>query len=359
MQRGEPKPTILGPQTATVAGKAGEEIWTDKYGRVKVQFHWDRDGKKDENSSCWVRVAQMWAGGRFGSINVPRIGDEVVVSFLDGDPDCPLITGRLYNAENMPPYELPANQTQTGIKSHSTKGGDATNFNEIRFEDKKGKEELHVQAERDMSTHVKHDQSLTVDVNRTLTVGADETTTVHGKRTTTVEKDDKKTVHGSETTTIDLDRALIVTGESKTDISKKATLTFSTDRETTVKGADETNVGKRVLRQGGTKLEYADGNVDLKTQGWLKITHAGAKVLIDDDGNVTIETDKELKLIAEGASATLADGKAEIFAEKEATIAVGGNAIKVDATGITTSGNNITSSATGLHQMTAPLITQN
>jgi type VI secretion system secreted protein VgrG len=156
-----------------------------------------------------------------------------------------------------------------------------------------------------------------------------------------------------------LNRALIITGESKTDISKKATLTFSADRETTVKGTDETTVGKKVLKQGDTRLEYADGNVDLKTQGWLRITHAGAKVHIDDGGNVTIETDKELKLIAEGASATFADGRAEIAAEKEATIAVGGNTIKVDATGITTSGNNITSSATGLHQMTAPLITQN
>lgn len=227
MQGDRTKPVIQGPQTATVVGKAGEEIWTDKYGRVKVQFHWDRQGERDENSSCWVRVAQVWAGGRFGGLNVPRIGDEVVVNFLDGDPDRPLITGRLYNADNMPPYELPANQTQSGIKSRSTKGGDATNFNEIRFEDKKGHEELHMQAERDMSTHVKHDQTLTVGANRIVTVTDDETARVHGKRTTTVKKDDKKTVHGSEHTTVDIDRALIVTGESKTEVSKKATLVFS------------------------------------------------------------------------------------------------------------------------------------
>jgi type VI secretion system secreted protein VgrG len=353
------KPTIVGPQTARVVGGSDEEIWTDKYGRVRVQFHWDRKGKEDDSSACWVRVAHPWAGNHWGAINIPRVGNEVVVNFLDGDPDRPLITGSVYNADNMPPYDLPANKTQSGIKSRSTKGGDATNFNEIRFEDKKGKEELHMQAERDMSTHVKHDQTLAVDVNRTITVGADETTTVHGKRTTTVKKDDKKTIHGSETTTVDLNRALIITGESKTDVSKKATITFSADRETTVKGTDDTTVGKKVLKQGGTKLEYADGNVDLKTAGWLRITHAGAKVHIDDDGNVTIETDKELKLVSEGASATFADGKAEISAEKEATISVGTNTIKIDATGVTTSGNNITSSATGLHQMTAPLITQN
>jgi type VI secretion system secreted protein VgrG len=164
----------------------------------------------------------MWTGSRFGAVSIPRIGEEVVMSFLDGDPDRPLVTGRLYNGDNMPPYELPAKKTQSGIKSRSTKGGNASNFNEIRFEDEKGREELHMQAERDMSTHVKHDQSLTVDVNRTIAVGADEATTVHGKRTTTVKKDDKKTVHGSEITTVDLNRALIITGESKTDVSKKA-----------------------------------------------------------------------------------------------------------------------------------------
>jgi type VI secretion system secreted protein VgrG len=375
-RRSIPKPAVLGPQTAIVVGSKktaesdSEEILTDSFGRVRVRFHWERIGTNhpeirgdqdlgDENNTCWVRVAQMWAGNRWGSMHIPRIGQEVVVEFLEGDPDRPLITGSVYNSDNMPPYELPANKTQSGIKSRSTKGGNASNFNEIRFEDKKGEEELHMQAERDMSTLVKHDQSLTVDVNRSITVGADETTTVHGKRTTTVKKDDKKTVHGSETTTVDMNRALIVTGESKTEVSKKATLTFSADRETTVDGTDESTVGKKVLKQGGTKLEYADGNVDLKTEGWLRITHAGAKVHIDDDGNVTIETDKELRLFAEGASAIFCDGKAEISAEKEATIAVGGNKVKVDATGVTTSANNITSSATGLHQMTAPLITQN
>jgi hypothetical protein len=166
-------------------------------------------------------------------------------------------------------------------------------------------------------------------------------------------------VHGSESTTVDLNRELTVTGESKTQVTKKAALGFSADRETKVVGTDETTVGKSVLKQGGTKLEYADGNVDLKTEGWLKISHAGAKIHIDAEGNVSIETDKELKLVADGTSATFADGRVEISAEKEAIIAVGANTIKVDSTGVTTSGNNITNSATGLHQTTAPLITQN
>jgi type VI secretion system secreted protein VgrG len=350
------KPVIAGPQTARVVGPSDAEIWTDKLARIRIQFHWAREGKNGEENICWVRVAQAWAGNRWGAFHIPRIGNEVVVSFLDGDPDRPLVTGSVYNADNMPPYEK---KTQSGLKSHSTKGGNASNFNEIRFDDDKGREELHVQAERDMTTLVKNDQVTTVDVNRTVTVGENQTTKVHAKRTTTVDAEDSKTVHGSESTTVDLNRELIVTGESKTQVTKKAALGFSADRETKVVGTDETTVGKSVLKQGGTKLEYADGNVDLKTEGWLKISHAGAKIHIDAEGNVSIETDKELKLVADGTSATFADGRVEISAEKEAIIAVGANTIKVDSTGVTTSGNNITNSATGLHQTTAPLITQN
>jgi type VI secretion system secreted protein VgrG len=344
-----------------------EEIVTDRYGRVRVRFHWERVGANrpqirgdqdlvEEDNTCWVRVAQAWAGNRWGSLHVPRVGQEVVVEFLEGDPDRPLVTGSVYNGDNMPPYEK---KTQSGIKSRSTKGGNASNFNEIRFDDDKGHEELHVQAERDMTTLVKHDQTTTVDVNRTVIVGADQAVKVHGKLTTRVRKDEERFVHGSQSTTVDLDRKLIVTGASKTEIAKKAVLTFGEDRETKVTGTDEKTVGKGVLNQGGSKLECAEGNIDLKTEGWLKITHAGAKVHIDDEGNVSIQTDKEIRLHATGASATFADGKAEISAEKEATIAVGNNTIKVDATGVTTTANNITSSASTMHQMTAPVITQN
>jgi type VI secretion system secreted protein VgrG len=166
-----PKPIMRGLQTAVVVGPDGEEIYTDKYGRVKVQFHWDRKGKKDEKSSCWIRVAQLWAGKNWGGIHIPRIGQEVIVDFLEGDPDRPIITGRVYNAEQMPPYELPGNQTQSGIKSRSSKGGGAANFNEIRFEDKKGQEELYVHAERDLTVMVERDETKTVQHDQKLTVG--------------------------------------------------------------------------------------------------------------------------------------------------------------------------------------------
>ena len=143
-----PRPVIHGVQTAVVVGKKGEELWVDKYGRVKVQFHWDREGNHDENSSCWIRVSQNWAGKRWGAIFLPRIGQEVIVEFLEGDPDNPIITGRVYNADQSPPYDLPAEQTKTALKSSSSKGGGG--FNELRFEDKKGSEQLFIHGQRDL-----------------------------------------------------------------------------------------------------------------------------------------------------------------------------------------------------------------
>jgi type VI secretion system secreted protein VgrG len=155
-----PKPFIRGPQTAFVVGKSGEEIWTDEYGRVKVQFHWDRDGQEDEKSSCWIRCAQPWASKNWGSVFVPRIGMEVVVHFLEGDPDRPIITGAVYNASSMPPYALPDNATQSTLKSDSSKGGNGSN--EIRFEDKAGSEEFFVHAQKDMNIEVENHRSLKV-----------------------------------------------------------------------------------------------------------------------------------------------------------------------------------------------------
>jgi type VI secretion system secreted protein VgrG len=181
-----PKPIVQGVQTAVVVGPSGEEIWVDKYARVKVQFYWDRVGAKDDQSSCWVRVAQIWAGKNWGWITIPRIGQEVIVDFLEGDPDKPIITGRVYNADQMPPYTLPDNQTQSGIKSRSSKGGTTENFNEIRFEDKKDSEEIHINAEKDMTTMVEHDDTQTVKNDRTITV--------EGKHTETITKDTAITI---------------------------------------------------------------------------------------------------------------------------------------------------------------------
>ena len=163
-----PKPVVQGPQTAVVVGKDGEEIWTDKYGRVKVHFHWDRENKWNENSSCWVRVSQNWAGKRWGAMFIPRIGQEVIVDFLEGDPDQPIVTGRVYNAEEMPHYELTKHQTKSYIKTNSSKGGGG--FNELRFEDDKGKEQIFMHGEKDMDVRVKNDSKEYIGKDRHLII---------------------------------------------------------------------------------------------------------------------------------------------------------------------------------------------
>jgi type VI secretion system secreted protein VgrG len=175
-----PKPVVHGPHTAVVVGPKGEEIYCDKYGRVKVQFHWDRYGNKDDKSSCFIRVAQWLAGPQWGALFTPRIGMEVIVDFLEGDPDRPIIVGTVYNGDNMPPYTLPDNKTQSGFKSRSSLKGGPSNFNELRFEDKKGEEEIAFHAERDFNRSVEHDD--------TLKVGNDQTITIHNDRTETVER---------------------------------------------------------------------------------------------------------------------------------------------------------------------------
>lgn len=190
--RSTPKPIVQGPQTAKVVGPDGDEIYTDKYGRVKVLFHWDRARRKLgklENSSCWVRVSHPWAGKNFGFVAIPRIGQEVIVDFLEGDPDQPIITGRIYNNEQMPPWELPGNMTRTGLVTRSSKGGDASTANEFRFEDKKGAEQVYLHAEKNLDTEV--------EANETRDVGGNRTTVIHGNDSLTVHKTRFENVKGA------------------------------------------------------------------------------------------------------------------------------------------------------------------
>ena len=215
-----PKPVVQGPQTAVVVGKSGEEIWTDKYGRVKVQFHWDRYGKSDENSSCWVRVAQVWAGKRWGAIHIPRIGQEVIVDFLEGDPDAPIITGRVYNADNLPPYDLPANKTQSGVKSRSSKSGTDANFNEIRFEDLKGKEQIYIHAEKNQDNIVEKDETTDVGNDRTEKVGNNEKISIGKNKTDDIGTDYKITV--GKNTVIDSGDSIVFQTGSASIIMKKS-----------------------------------------------------------------------------------------------------------------------------------------
>jgi type VI secretion system secreted protein VgrG len=237
-----PKPIVQGPQTAIVVGKAGEEIHTDKYGRVKVQFHWDRYGKKDENSSCWIRVSHPWAGQNWGMIAIPRTGQEVIVEFLEGDPDRPIITGRVYNADQMPPYALPANMTQTGIKTRSSKGGGVDNFNEIRFEDKKGSEQLYIHAERNQDCVVENDETLSVGHDRTKTVGNDEKTEVKHDRTETVGNNETITIGKDRTESVGGNETVSITKDRATSIEGNETLSVTRNRDESVQGNESVSV---------------------------------------------------------------------------------------------------------------------
>jgi type VI secretion system secreted protein VgrG len=195
-----PKPKVLGSQTAVVTGPQGEEIHCDQYGRVKVQFHWDREGQGNDKTSCWLRVASSWAGDRYGGIAIPRVGMEVLVTFLEGDPDQPLITGCLYHKEHVVPYELPANKTRSVFKTLSSPGGGG--YNELRIEDKKGEEQIYLHAERDWDENIEHDQKIrignerhdTVEANSYSEFQAEEHRTTHADRKTEVRSNDHLTV---------------------------------------------------------------------------------------------------------------------------------------------------------------------
>ncbi len=264
------KPVIPGTQTAIVVGKSGEEIWTDQYGRIKVQFHWDQVGKSDESSSCWIRVAHGWAGKAWGQIYLPRIGQEVVVSFLNGDPDRPLVTGSVYNAEQTVPYTLPDEQTKSTIKSDTSKGGDG--FNELRFEDKKDLQEIYFQAEKDFNRVVKNNDTLKVGFDK-MDAG-DQTIDIYNNRTTTIDQ-------GNETLQI-----------------KTGNRVFKVDtgNEThEVKGTREITItGKETHNDKDDFNHNVDKNFELKVKGDLTI---------DVTGKVTIKSGKAMLLDC-GASLT-------------------------------------------------------
>lgn len=218
-ERKTQKPILQGIQTAVVVGPKGEEIYTDKYGRVKVQFHWDREGKKNENSSCWIRVASSFAGGSYGCIFTPRIGQEVMVDFLEGDPDKPVVTGRVYNAENMPPYPLPDEKTKSTIKTNSSKGGEG--FNEIRFEDAKGGEEIFVHAEKDLNLRVNNDRRESIGNDRHLIVGRDKYETAESDKHVTVKRDELREIKR--------DHNLKIKGKEVIEVAGSRSLTVNDD----------------------------------------------------------------------------------------------------------------------------------
>ncbi|KPF67799.1 type VI secretion protein ImpA [beta proteobacterium AAP99] len=379
-ERLTPKPFVQGPQTALVVGPGGEEIHTDTYGRVKVQFHWDRYGKKDDKSSCWVRVSQPWAGKNFGFQAIPRIGQEVIVDFLEGDPDQPIITGRVYNDLNMPPWELPANKTQTGLLTRSSQGGSAANANAIRFEDKKGDEQLWIHAEKnqdievendethwvghdrkktidhDETSHIKHDRTETVDNNETITihgqrtetVDKDETITIHGQRTEVVDKDETISIHGQRTEAVDKNETITIGGARTESVAKDESITISGGRTESVSKDESISIGggrtesvakDESITIGGARTENVSKDETISIGGG-RTENVGKDESVTVGGGRTVSVGKADSLdvaktltINAGDAITIQTGSAKIEMKKDGTIKISGKDITIDGSG--------------------------
>ena len=324
-----PHPRVEGPQTAVVTGPSGEEIHTDEHGRVKVHFHWDREGGLNDKSSCWIRVSQSWAGPGWGGMLIPRIGQEVIVEFLEGDPDCPLITGRVYNGTNPPPYGLPGEKTKSTLKSDSSPGGGGSN--ELRYEDAKGSEEIYLHGQKDWniviendktqqighdeSLHVKNDRDKTVDNNQSETIGNNKTITVGSNHTESVGASMTINVGTNLTETVALNYAETVGAAMELTIGGVFAETVGAQKTETV-GAnkDESVGGDKSESVGGSKTEEVSGK---KTETVAKEYSVKAK-------KVSIEADDEI---------ALRTGDATILMKKSGDISIKGKKISVTGSG--------------------------
>jgi type VI secretion system secreted protein VgrG len=312
--RGSSRPFVQGTQTAVVVGPPGEEIFPDKYGRVKVQFHWDRQGKYDASSSCWVRVGTLWAGRNWGMVHIPRIGQEVIVAFEEGDPDRPIIVGSVYNADMMPPYGLPDNKTQSGVKSRSSLAGTPANFNEIRFEDKKGAEEVYIHAERDHNQITEHDRTEDVGHDRSLKVGHDkseevghdkfirvkndETTFVDGNRREAVQKDETIKIGGNRSETVVKDEKIVIEQNRATMIQKDESLTVGGNRTQSIEKDDNLTVHKNrnigITQNCGIIVEKnytlkVNESIIIESDKDILLKCGGASILLTKDGKIQLE----------------------------------------------------------------------
>jgi type VI secretion system secreted protein VgrG len=288
-----PNPIVAGTQTALVVGPSGSEINVDKYGRVQVQFFWERTGKGDPGSSCWVRVSTSWAGKNWGIIHIPRIGQEVVVAFEEGNPDRPIIVGSVYNPDMMPPYDLPGNKSQSGIKSRSTEGGGTADYNEFRFEDKMGSEEILLHAQKDMTVEIENSRSESIGNADTKVIDKGDYNELlkEGKYVLEIQKGDQE---------IDIDQ-----GAQKTTISQgDCTLDIEQGKYDVSLGTGDMGIS---LEQGNMSTTMNAGNYSL-----------GLEM-----GNISIKTDM---------------GQVTIEAMQGIELKVGMNSIKIDMEGVTISG---------------------
>lgn len=305
-ERRTPRALVHGAQTAIVVGPAGEEIFTDEHGRIKVQFHWDREGNHDDRSSCWIRVSQAWAGPGWGALYLPRIGQEVVVEFLEGDPDRPIVTGAVYNGANPPPISLPAEKTRSTLKSSSSPGGNGSN--ELRFEDAAGSEEVYLHAQKDLDIVVENDKTqrvggfekLLVEKDRsrqvggsqTLQVGKDDTTTVGGSQSLAVGANRTTTVGGSHLENIGASQTVMVGGALAVTVGMAAVETVALAKALSVGGAYAITVGGAMNEAvGGLKAEEI-GGAKTESVGGKKTETVGGERSMQVGGNLTETVDK-------------------------------------------------------------------
>ncbi|MBL0938802.1 MAG: type VI secretion system tip protein VgrG [Gemmatimonadaceae bacterium] len=336
--RTTPWPRVAGSHVGTVVGPEGEEIYTDKHGRVQVVFKWDLEDSKKLERSCWIRVAQVFAGQNFGAVFLPRIGHEVIVDFLDGNPDNPVVVGSLYNSANLPPWKLPDNKTQSGVRTKSTLRGGADNFNELRFEDKKGEELIYVQAEKDLTTLVKNDEKRTVKHDRTTEIqnneekvvkeGFEHVTIEKGEqvikvldnnRELLVEKNHTVTVNGEESITVTKARTVVVKDKQSHEVQKDNVHTVKGKQTSTITGNDATKI-----EQGNSTLEVSMGNLTEQ-----------AKM-----GNITIKADM---------------GAITIQAMQKIELKVGGSSIVIDMSGVQIKGPMVKMEGQAMAQIKAPI----
>jgi type VI secretion system secreted protein VgrG len=281
-----PQPFVQGCQTAVVVGPGGEEIYTDKYGRVKVQFHWDREGKKNENSSCWIRVSHPWAGQGWGAISIPRIGQEVIVDFLEGDPDQPIIVGRVYNAGQMPPFGMPGGAVVSGIKSNSTKGGGG--FNEISMNDTKGTELINIHAQYDQQKKIEHDERVKIGNDRTEEVGHDEKITIGNDKSELVKRDRSLEVLRDKSERVGRNKEVHVTAEhnERIDGSMYVTVAKSLTESVALNYAETVGAGMEVTVGGAMAITV--GLVMAETVGGAKAESIGMEKSENIGGNKSL-----------------------------------------------------------------------
>ena len=338
-----PRLTARGPQTATVVGPADREIWTDEYGRVKVQFHWDRQGKLDEHSSCWVRVAQAWAGSNFGTQFVPRIWQEVIVDFLDGDPDRPIITGSVYNSSNAPPFKLPENQTQSGIRTRSTTRGTPANGNEIRFEDLRGNEDLFIQAERTQTTIIKQNQSVSIGGGRTLEIAADESVSVDGARSTHVGGVDATVVGGESLHTVGGSSSQVVGGQRHDTVGAGYSLEVGKDWVAHTTGTARFDMGD-ALRMAviGDESRTTGGKLE------VRVGDTASHVFAADTKTVVGHPDREANrsTFIYGTESVHTSKEIVIESDQSILLKCGKTTLTITPSGVTVAGDTVTLSAT-------------